>query len=104
MKREYHLTDREREVLDWHLEHFSHVFPEACLRKASEELGELHREEFRIEAGESRLVEAADEVADVVVCLIAWAARRGVSLESAVARRWAEVQRRTPRGSSRRMV
>lgn len=93
------LQDR---VSAWHLGHFD-CFPEACLRKAAAELGELMEAEFSIEADERHgTIEAdhkraaADEAADVVICLFAYASRRNFDLLEAIADKLAVIEGRTP--------
>jgi NTP pyrophosphatase (non-canonical NTP hydrolase) len=96
------MSSLQEEILQWHLEHFQ-CFPEAALRKAAVEMGELIQADFDLEYADreglphdGHRAAVARELGDVLICLYAYAGRRGIDLDAAARDKWAEVKGRSP--------
>lgn len=91
------LIDLQAEVATWHYDRFPTAGPTHVALKLAEEAGEACR--AVVDGDYPSLTgrgagSLADELGDVAITCAALAARAGINLEVAVARRWATVKRR----------
>jgi NTP pyrophosphatase (non-canonical NTP hydrolase) len=89
------IRDLQAEIAIWHAAQFFNVDVTRIVLKVGEETGELQREWERRLAGHPQPQNEQDEIADIVISLIALCARTGYDAETVIARKWARVRERT---------